>query len=92
MPARKTRKKKEVHCDVGGEHSVANADCVLIDQHLEELADINISDTVLKLRVCGFNGVIVLLLEEKTRHARLVRDDLSRSVAEVDMITHECTF
>ena len=43
-------------------HSVAGADCILLDQQLESISNVNISDTVCKLRCCGYNGVISVLL------------------------------
>jgi hypothetical protein len=67
-------------------HSVASADCVLLDQQLEILENVNICDTVLKLRVCGFNGVIAVLLQDGLRNTEVIKDELSRSAAHVDMV------
>jgi len=67
-------------------HSVAGADCVLIDYQLEGQEGVNISDTVLKLRVCGFNGVVAVVLQEGLRDCDLIRDELSKSAADVDLI------
>jgi hypothetical protein len=67
-------------------HSVASADCVLLDQQLEILENVNICDTVLKLRVCGFNGVIAVILQDGLRNTDVIKDELSRSAAHVDLV------
>jgi hypothetical protein len=66
--------------------TVANVDCVIIDQLLQQADHINISDTVLKLRVCGYNGVIAVLLRGSNRLAESIKDELSRSAASVDLL------
>eukprot|EP01032_Pedospumella_encystans_P009235 gene9235-10891_t len=67
-------------------HTIGHADCVLIDQQLELIENVNISDTVLKLRVCGFNGIIAVVLKEGGRNTELIKDELSRSAADVDLL------
>ena len=72
-------------------HSVAGADCILLDQQLESISNVNISDTVCKLRCCGYNGVISVLLgavdvDSTARVAEAIRDELHRGTAEVDLM------
>jgi len=67
-------------------NSVSKADCVLIDHQVEGQDGVNISDTVLKLRVCGFNGVVAVVLQEGLRACDLIRDEISKSAADVDLI------
>jgi hypothetical protein len=66
--------------------SVGVADCVLIDQQLELQEDVSICDTVLKLRVCGFSGVIAVVLKEGLRKTESIKDDLSRSAVDADVV------
>uniref|UniRef100_A0A7S3HPU6 Uncharacterized protein n=1 Tax=Spumella elongata TaxID=89044 RepID=A0A7S3HPU6_9STRA len=67
-------------------HSIAGADCVIIDHQLEAQEGVNVCDTVLKLRVCGFNGVIAVVLQQNLRDLDLIRDELDKSAANVDLI------
>jgi hypothetical protein len=41
---------------------------------------------VLKLRVCGFNGVIAVLLQDGLRNTEVIKDELNRSAAHVDLV------
>jgi hypothetical protein len=66
--------------------SVGNADCVLIDQQLEVQENVSICDTVLKLRVCGFSGVIAVVLKEGQRKTEAIKDELSRSAVDADVV------
>jgi hypothetical protein len=66
--------------------SIGAADCVLIDQQLELQENVNICDTVLKLRVCGFSGVIAVILKEGFRKTESIKDELSRSAVDADVI------
>eukprot|EP00388_Colpodella_angusta_P029749 GDKK01017526.1.p1 GENE.GDKK01017526.1~~GDKK01017526.1.p1 ORF type:complete len:105 (-),score=11.20 GDKK01017526.1:118-387(-) len=58
----------------------------MIDYQLEGQEGVNISDTVLKLRVCGFNGVVAVVLQEGLRSCDLIRDELTKSAADVDLM------
>jgi hypothetical protein len=66
--------------------SVGTADCVLIDQQLELQENVSICDTVLKLRVCGFSGVIAVALMEGLRSADAIKDELRRSAVSADLV------
>ena len=69
-------------------NSVGGADCVMIDQQLELSENVNICDTVLKLRVCGFNGLVVVVLQEGARLTDTIRDELARSGASIDLLIY----
>jgi signal transduction histidine kinase len=66
--------------------SIGAADCVLIDQQLELQENVNICDTVLKLRVCGFSGIIAVALKEGLRKTDAIKEELSRSAVDADLI------
>jgi hypothetical protein len=66
--------------------AVGSVDCVIIDQLLQQADHINICDTVLKLRVCGYNGVIAVLLRGSSRLSETIKDELSRSAATADLL------
>jgi signal transduction histidine kinase len=66
--------------------TLATADCLLIDQQLEQRENVMVDDLVLKLRVCGFNGVIAVLLRaEGVLNARALREELKNSAARPDL-------
>jgi hypothetical protein len=66
--------------------SVGAADCVLIDQQLELQENVHICDIVLKLRVCGFRGVIAVALKDGLRNTDAIRDELQRSAVGADHV------
>jgi hypothetical protein len=69
-----------------------SADCLLIDQQLEIREKVSICDLILKLRVCGFNGVIGVILRPGSdcgtggaHSLEAVREDLKNSAASPDV-------
>ena len=69
-------------------HAIGAADCVLVDQALEKQEGISVCDVVLKLRVCGFNGVIALLLHRGARGTEALCDDIAKSAAAADVVLY----
>jgi hypothetical protein len=67
-------------------HSVAGMDCVLIDQQLEVQEGVGVCSIVLKLRACGYNGVVAVLLQEGLKGFRTIREQLERSAAKADIV------
>jgi signal transduction histidine kinase len=68
--------------------SIGVADCVLIDQQLELQERVSVCEIVLKLRVCGFSGLIAVVLQENHRETEGTKDELARSAASADLVLY----
>ena len=66
--------------------AVEGVDCIVLDQQMQQLDSANICDTVLKLRVCGYNNVIIVLLRSDHRCADSISSELARSAAKPDAV------
>jgi hypothetical protein len=68
--------------------SIGVADCVLIDQQLELQERVSVCEIVLKLRVCGFSGLIAVVLQENHRETEGTKEELARSAASADLVLY----
>lgn len=61
-------------------HLTYNSDCIIIDYLIETETTLSIADIVLKLRVCGYNAVIVVLINENPTISTL---DIKRNIQKI---------
>ena len=57
-----------------------NCDCIIIDYLIEDETTLSIADIVLKLRVCGFNAIIVVLVNENPKE---YTSDIKRNIQKI---------
>jgi hypothetical protein len=66
--------------------TLSSADCILIDQQLQQRENVLIVDLILKLRVCGFNGIVAVILRpDGTNDTKAFRNELKSSAASPDL-------